>query len=540
MLPAKPLESNRVTAVVTIGLTILAGVAILLRIPAISEPLGIDQSLWASAVRGMARGQHLYADVWEQRPPGIYLIYLAAFSVFGWTTAAVAWLDILASALVTVLLFVLARTLAGPRTGALAAALYAVLTLPAWLYRYGGFLERSVCETFIVVCAGFAAWCAVGLQRRRSLLMAFGIGLWSGAAMVFKPNAGIYLPALLLWSLAGMPPADRPSTAFMLRALAVAALGAVVLPALTFVWLWQAGLLPEAKTAVVDFNRWYVGIGFAPGAYAHAFADRVYLRMKTEPLWLAGGIAVVVAIWDLARTRRLPPLASLAVLWGAAAAVAIMVNGMWLFNTYFIHALAPLALLVAWWLSDRAVVSTMSRILGAVTVVLMVTLLVQRNFLPKIVEWTSADAAMLRGGTDRTAYLERFGGYATGRGYSARANEELAEYVRAHTQPSDQVYLFGINGAGLYFLSDRLTAHRFLRVNFFVPDGFPNPQFTLSAVVDDLRARQPAYLIFERLHSETDMGRAVDALPEHPLIRSLLEGYVLDQQIEDFTLYRRR
>ena len=182
----------------------------------------------------------------------------------------------------------------------------------------------------------------------------------------------------------------------------------------------------------------------------------------------------------------------------------------------------------------------MSRILGAVTVVLMVTLLVQRNFLPKIVEWTSADAAMLRGGTDRTAYLERFGGYATGRGYSARANEELAEYVRAHTQPSDQVYLFGINGAGLYFLSDRLTAHRFLRVNFFVPDGFPNPQFTLSAVVDDLRARQPAYLIFERLHSETDMGRAVDALPEHPLIRSLLEGYVLDQQIEDFTLYRRR
>ena len=149
-------------------------------------------------------------------------------------------------------------------------------------------------------------------------------------------------------------------------------------------------------------------------------------------------------------------------------------------------------------------------------------------------------AAVLRGGADRTAYLERFGGYATGRGYSARANEELAEYVRAHTQPTDQVYLFGINGAGLYFLADRLTAHRFLRVNFFVPDGFPDPRFTLGAVVEDLRARQPAYLIFERLHSETAMGRAVDALPEDPLIQSLLASYVLDRQIEDFTLYRRR
>ena len=38
-----------------------------------AEPLGIDQSLWASAVRGLARGQRLYRDVWEQRPPGIYL-----------------------------------------------------------------------------------------------------------------------------------------------------------------------------------------------------------------------------------------------------------------------------------------------------------------------------------------------------------------------------------------------------------------------------------------------------------------------------------
>jgi hypothetical protein len=515
-------------------------VAILLRIPAIGEPLGIDQSLWASAVRGMSRGQQLYRDVWEQRPPGIYLTYLAAFSVFGWTAAAVAWLDVIASALVTVVLYLLGRALSGPRAGALAAALYAVLTMPAWLYRNGGFLERSVCETFIVVCVGFAAWCAVGLQRRRSLPMAFGIGLFAGAAMVFKPNAGIYLPALLLWSLAGLPAAEQPAKSFRIRALAAAAFGACVMPSLIFVWLWQTGLLPEARIAIVDFNRWYVGLGFEPGAYAHAFADRVYLRMKTEPLWLAGGIAAVVAIWDLARTRRLPPLAALAVLWGGAAAVAIIVNGMALFNTYFIHALAPLALLAAWWLADRSVVSTMSRVLAAVTVILMVTLLVQRNFLSKIVEWTTVDASSLRGGADRMAYLERFGGYAIERGYSARANEELAEYVRAHTQPADQIYLFGINGAGVYFLADRLTAHRFLRVNFFVPDGFPNPQFTLGAVVDDLRARRPTYLIFERLHSETDMGRAVDALPEHPLIRSLLEPYVLESQIEDFTLYRRR
>ena len=72
-----------------------------MRVASIAEPLGIDQSLWASAVRGMSRGQLLYRDVWEQRPPGIYWVYLAGFHLFGWTASTVAWLDILAAAATT-------------------------------------------------------------------------------------------------------------------------------------------------------------------------------------------------------------------------------------------------------------------------------------------------------------------------------------------------------------------------------------------------------------------------------------------------------
>src|SRR5215470_10895701 len=116
----------------------LAVAALLLRCTSIAEPLGIDQSLWASAVRGMSRGQLLYRDVWEQRPPGIYWTYLAGFSLFGWTSpAAVAWLDVIASAATTLLLFASVRRLRDTLTGATVAALYAVLTMPAWLYRYG-------------------------------------------------------------------------------------------------------------------------------------------------------------------------------------------------------------------------------------------------------------------------------------------------------------------------------------------------------------------------------------------------------------------
>jgi hypothetical protein len=172
------------------------------------------------------------------------------------------------------------------------------------------------------------------------------------------------------------------------------------------------------------------------------------------------------------------------------------------------------------------------------TALLMLMVLVERHYPAKVFESARADFDLLRGRADQTAYLERFGGYANSRGYSARANAELAAYVREHTTPQDRIFLFGINGAGVYFAADRLTAQRFLRVNFFVETDFPDPSFRLEAVVDQLAARRPRYLIFERLNSPSAMGQAVDGLARQPAIARLLSTYGLETQIEDFTLYR--
>src|SRR5215210_7844175 len=149
MIDSAAIASHRRSgAALSIGLGVFTLFALLLRTVAVAEPLGIDQSLWASAVRGMARGQLLYRDVWEQRPPGIYWIYLTGFRLLGWTAATIGWLDVLATTATTILLYAIMRRLTAPVTAWLAAALYATLTLPAWLYGYGGFLERSICETF--------------------------------------------------------------------------------------------------------------------------------------------------------------------------------------------------------------------------------------------------------------------------------------------------------------------------------------------------------------------------------------------------------
>jgi hypothetical protein len=515
----------------------LLGVIVLgafcIRSVAIAEPLGIDQSLWASAAKGMSHGQRLYRDVWEQRPPGIYWIYLTGFRVFGWTPATVVWLDIVASAATCVLLSGVARSLSNAFTAMLAAALYATLTMPAWLYGHGGFLERSVCETFITTCVALGAWSAVQVSRQPSTWAALMLGLSAGAAVVLKPNAGLYFPALLLWiTLYGEHGAKR-------RIVALAILSAAIVPAMAVLWLWRLDILHDARVAVIDFNRFYVGQGFTLADYALAFSKAVWLRIKTDPLWLAGTLASVLALWELARRRSLPPLAGLAMIWGAAAVLVIIVNGARLFNSYFINGLPPLSLMAAWMLGDAWQRGRARQAFAAATLVLMAFLMVSRGYGERVLGWARTDFDRLRGRTNAEAYLELFGGHDNERGYSARANADLADYVHQHTAPDDRIFLFGISGAGVYFGSDRLTAHRFLRVNFFVETDFPDPQFRLESVIADLAEARPRYVIFERLHTRTPMAQAADNLPNDPAMQALLRGYELETHIEDFTLYRR-
>ena len=527
---------------------ILTVVAFVLRAFAAVEPLGIDQGLWASAVRGMARGQLLYRDVWEQRPPGIYFIYLAAFQVLGWKASTIAWLDLIASVATAATLFAVTRRLIGLTAGGVAAALFAVLTMPAWLYNNGGFLERSVSETFIALAVGLGAWSAIRFGRSGSLTSAAAVGLCMGAAVTLKPNAGIYLFGLLIWMASYGSAHLAGGWARWFRVLAVMAAASLMIPLATVLWLWQLDLLHDAKVAVIDFNRFYVGQGFSIPGQVLALADKIGYRVETDPLWFAGTVAGLLAVVQLVRGRSVSPLAGLAMCWGGASALVIFVNGARLFNTYFIQVLPPLALMVTWLFFDWPGRSAARRSIAAIVAVVMVAILAGfriheprkvGSYFARVMASVGPNIDQALGRTDRMAYLDRDGNYGRPRGYSARANAELAAYIREHTAADDRIFLFGINGAEVYFATDRLTAHRFLRENFFVPTEFPDPSFTLESVAADLTARLPRYLIFENLHTAARVGELSQRLAEAPELSTLMQHYARETVIEDFTLYRR-
>jgi hypothetical protein len=299
------------------------------------------------------------------------------------------------------------------------------------------------------------------------------------------------------------------------------------------------GVLPDAKIALIDFNRFYVAEGFDPATFAVDFMKAVWFRAKSDPLWLGGAVGSALVAVQLVWQRRVDALAGLGVLWGAAGALVIALNGNRLFSTYFLQVHPPLALLTAWLFTADVRPRRVQQLAVAAAGLMMVYLLLHKNYPGKVYESLQADVRYVMHRVDPAEYLDRFGGYGNGRGYSARANAEVAEYVRSRTKADDLIYEFGLQSE-IYFDADRLPAHRFLRVNEFVPSTFPHPEFQIDAVVRTLAMRRPEYLIFEKVRIASEMGEAVDRLEADPHVERLLQSYSREAQIEDFTLYRRR
>ncbi len=524
----KPLPNRRTDALTAAAV----GAAFACRLPSIAEPIGIDQGIFLTTGWGMTRGLVLYRDLWDQKPPAIHLTYAAALRLAGPHASLVFWLDFVSAVATCALIYAILRRTSTPLAARLGAIVYATLMLPAARYGYGGFLERAVPECFIALLAAAAWWLVTRSDTTPGTRRLAGAAALIGVAALYKPTAVAYFPAILAWL----------GTRSRLRWQSVAlATGALLAPAvLAAAWLAAAGSLTDAWIAVVEYNRAYVALGSGPLVLIDRLAHEGWRLTKTDPLWTLGGLGAAVAVVDLLR-RRPAPAAWLGICWVAAGVLAAAANGIRMYSTYFIPAGAPLALLAGWLFSRIAEDHRPRRRLATAAAVLALAAAVAiRSHYPARA-WTTimADIGGRRAsGEARLHYLERFGGYQTGRGYSARANAELASYLAEHSEPSGRVYIFGMAPA-VYFLAQRLPANRFIWTYPGVINIVRRAEFTPEALAASLARSSPSYIVLERNNRDSLTGWRSEVEFASPAMRQVLEDYVHEVEIEDFMLYRR-
>lgn len=568
MKPAAPAPAWLIVAAF-----LLCTFGLALRLPMMVQPMGIDQGIFTAAAWGMSQGDMLYRDLWDQKPPGIHLIYRAAIALFGPYEVTVFWMDFLAAVATTALLGVVGWRLARPAVGLAAASVFAILGLPTIRYGAGGFLERAVPETFIPVCVLAAA--ALLLSRRRPLFLA---GVCFGAAALLKPTALIYWPAMLIAMRSKEPPLppsppllkergdylsfDVDQVNELLRRLVWTAGGIAVPVLLVILWLWNGGALGDAWVAVVDYNRAYVGVGATMWQFADRFVHEVWRLTKTDPLWLLGMSSLAVAAIGWRIERRLDWAVVAGWVWLTASIVAAAANGTRVYSTYFQQCLPPLALLAGLLFAGPNPASARARWrhVALAAVLLIGAWRVQKaGVIERVSTAMTADLGRWRAAPEdrqaRLEYLGRFGSYASGRGFSARANAELTGYLLANRpnpspnpspssiaadHPNGQrVYIFGM-APGVYFTSGLMPAQRFLWIGPAASNLLPDPSFSLDTVAADLERTRPGFIILERNNRDSLLGWRAEERFTVPAMRRVLEQYAQVAEIEDFVLYRRR
>ncbi|MFN0025873.1 MAG: hypothetical protein ACKV2O_01635 [Acidimicrobiales bacterium] len=453
----------------------LAGMfTLLLRVPFLTTPLGVDEGGYATIVSQWAAGARLYHDVWVDRPQGPMVFYRLVFAVLGPHAWAVRAVIALWAAIGVVAVADVARALRGSRAAALAAMVFAVLsaTPRAEGFAANGELLAVVPSVGCVALLLRASPLLPGGRRRAIpisspwLLLAAGI---SGATAVLMKQSGFdgAVAVVTLLVVAGVRRWGRGAD--VVRALGLLAAGAAVVVLPTVLHGMSLGL----------GDWWFAVVGQRSGSESLWSGD---LGLRAErfgrfatilgPVLVA--VVVVLAAGPAARlgtglvhwTRRsgrgsaarnsatrnsaapvnqtAPAVAAagdrvLIAAWAVASLAGFAFGG--LFHPHYVIGLAAVMAVLAGCSLDAAWTRAVpvAATAGAVAVTLCL-----------VSAWPSMTA--------RDPDVRSLRSTADVRVVSV---DEVAAYIRAHTTETDSIYAMYAN-AGLYFAAERRPASPYL------------------------------------------------------------------------------
>lgn len=243
-----------VAAGAAIGVALVGATAMIgLRWALIDLPLERDEGEYAYIAQRLLSGELPYVHAFNQKPPGVFVAYAAAFLLGGPSVAAVRWLGLLWSLATGLVLAGLTRRLAGPLAGAFALLAFAVLDGDPQLTAIAANTEQ-----FTLLPTALALW-----QLDRALRGRRGGWLLAGSFMAtacwFKPVAatGLLLVGVALCVHAWSAPAARLATWW--RGAGAVALGGALVSAPIVAVYAAAGALDPFLDAVFLHNLAYAG-----------------------------------------------------------------------------------------------------------------------------------------------------------------------------------------------------------------------------------------------------------------------------------------
>ena len=449
---------------------LVAAVAMAVLIP--NHPAGRvpseDAGVFLYAAKTLLGGGTPYLDVWDHKPPLIYLLDAVGMIAGGLEGV---WRMQVVALVIAAMLSLYALTRAFGRVPATVGTIAWLVAAPRLFLTDG---QQTSYVEFFVLPLQFAALAIVAghADLRFRTREAVALGALAGAAALLKPTVvGIWIAIalVLVWRTRG---ASIPRLAGM-------AAGALALVAGVAIFFAARGALGEMLDQAFVYNLTYSS--FAP------LADRLGaipegLRL-TSPSGLAP-LALAAAAWSILARRLSSPLTLIAVV--ALPIELVLATSGRGYHYYFLPWLAPFGVLAAFAAAEVVRLAEGRRALAALAVAVVAMSVQPARLVVRLAE-TADD------GVSRTA----------------------AEYVSARTVAGDPVLVWGARTEVLV-LANRRAPTRFV----FQYAPLATRGYATDAAVDellaDLTARPPALIV------DASSGSFVTP----PLDRAGLRSYV--------------
>ena len=306
---------------------------VLLRLPTFGRALlSDDEAIYATTADAMARGDQLYRDVVDHKPPAIYVVYAATQAVGG-PIGGMVVLHLVLIGVVFATGLVLARIVQrhGPWTDPRAPAAAALL----WIVYTTTLVDVDAlaanCELFMMLPLVASMVIFLGAHERLRYYAAAGALI--GVGMLFKYQAGIQLPLLAL----ALVISQRRTPVRAMLGVVTLGVGVARPVLVTIAWLWSCGAL-HAAWFWFRFNFAYINTGANDSMLPRMMIRGGFVVLAALPLYAMASAAVAN------RRYRRPAFRKLMLGWAAVGLAAVTVGGRF-FGHYFHQVTPALAIL---------------------------------------------------------------------------------------------------------------------------------------------------------------------------------------------------
>jgi hypothetical protein len=446
--------------------------ASVVRIRLLDVPLERDEGEYAYAGQLILQGIPPYAQIYSMKMPGIYAVYAVILLVFGKTHTGIHLGLLIVNVATILLLYLLAKEIFSPGVGVITAAIFAVLSLGAFV---DGLSANT--EHFVILPAVAGILLLVRYAETRKPLLLFGGAFLLGLSFIIKQHGAAFVVFGGVYLLAR----HLGAGGFGWKAVVLELAGytfAVLLPFVVMcLILWRAGV----------FGKFW----FWTFQYAHKYVAYIPLSKGLAGLKLKLGQVVgsAIFIWLLAfygmislflteQTGRRRWFVFGFTLFSFLA----VCPGLYFRSHYFIFLLPSVALLagagfvylIEFFKDSR------SKLWARFGPVLLVSFVLLSSVYQQWQLFFIANA----GEAVRLLYGEN----------PFPETIVISQYIKEHTNPQDRIVVIG-SEPQIYFYADRraATGHIYM---YPLMENHPYALRMQQELVSDVESNQPVFLVF--------------------------------------------